>query len=368
MPIRARATAALVGALLVAFGMPQPADAGPVILLEADNGRVLYAEDQDHLWYPASLTKIMTAYLTFEAIKAGRLKLDDMVQVSEKAHLQAPSKLGLPVGGEVSVDLAIRSLIVKSANDVAVMLAEKVGGSEEAFVQLMNDTAKRLGMSRTRFVNPNGLPAPEQVTTARDLARLARAALKDFPEHRDLWALTEVRVGKQRLRSHNRLLGSLEGADGIKTGFICDSGFNVVASASREGRRLIAVVLGDPSGRERNARAASLLDHGFLTSDWKAMFGAPTLDTLPVDAAAKPVTSVRTSVTAWNCNARMAARKVVRKRATAAAKAKSGKTASAEAAQAPLAATAATGKAAPTKAPAAATGTPKTPPAKAATP
>jgi D-alanyl-D-alanine carboxypeptidase len=297
--------------------VPDTAVAGPAVLLEAGSGRVLYAEDQDHGWYPASLTKIMTAYIAFEEVKAGRLKLTDMLSVSETAHAQSPSKLGLPVGGEITLDLGLRALIVKSANDVAVMIAERISGSVEAFAERMNATAKRLGMTRTRFTNPNGLPAPDQVTTARDLARLAYAAIRDFPEQDAMWALQEVRIGKQRLRTHNRLLGGYEGADGIKTGFICDSGFNVVASATRDGRRLVAVVLGEPSGKDRNLRAATLLEHGFATSEWKRLFGSQTLETLPVDAAAKAVASVRTSVVAWNCGGRKpaVARKGVKRRA-----------------------------------------------------
>lgn len=330
----ARAASAIISAiasLAIAIAV-RPVLAGPVVLLEADSGRVLYAEEQDHQWFPASLTKIMTAYLTFDALKAGRLKPDDTVEVSEKAHVQAPSKLGLPVGSEITVDLAIRALVVKSANDVAIMLAEKIGGSEEDFVRLMNDTAKRLGMSRTHFANANGLPVPGQVSTARDLARLSRAVLRDFPDQAAVWALPEVRVGKQKLRSHNGLLRSFEGADGIKTGFICDSGFNVVASATRDGKRLLAVVLGEPSGRDRNLRAAALLDHGFETLAWKAHFGARTIDNLPIDPAAQEVRSVRESVVAWNCNGRKSARKIVRRKPAATATRKAGQqTKSAEA-------------------------------------
>lgn len=308
------------------------ADAGPALLLEADTGRVLYAEDQDHQWYPASVTKIMTAYLVFDAIKSGRLSMTDMVTVSDNAHVQPPSKLGLPVGGEIPVELALRILIVKSANDVAVMLAEKVAGSEEKFAALMNDTAKRLGMSRTHFINPHGLPVPGQVSTARDLARLARAVLRDFPEHQAMWTLAEVRVGRHRLRSHNHLLKSFEGADGLKTGFICDSGYNVVASATRDGKRLLAVVLGEPTGRDRALRAAGLLDHGFETAAWKADQGARSIDTLPIDARAEAVTSVRATVASWSCNPRrVAVRKVARKRAQAAAERKAARTKSAQA-------------------------------------
>lgn len=350
MQFRPQAAAAALAAILIAGSLSDPSLAsGPVLLLEPTSGRVLYAEDQDDHWYPASLTKIMTAYLTLEAIKAGRLNWTDSVQVSEKAHHQPPSKLGLPIGSELEVELALRSLIVKSANDVAVMLAERIAGSEEDFVQLMNDTAKRLGMTRTRFVNPNGLPAPGQVSTARDLARLARAVLSDFPDQQEFWAQHEVRIGKQRLRSHNKLLGSFEGANGIKTGFICDSGFNVVASATRDGRRLIAVVLGDPSGRERNARAASLLDHGFQSSEWKILFGAPSIDKLPIEPGARSVASVRSSVVAWNCNGRSPVKKPVRKKLSASAKAKIGKTAPSEPLQAATLAKSNQEKSAPTQ-------------------
>ena len=292
-----------VAALATSFA-GAPAAAGPALLFDAANGKVLYAEDQDNLWYPASLTKIMTAYLAFDALKSGRLTLEQKIKVSEKANLQAPSKVGLAVGQEMTVDLAIKALIVKSANDVAMMLAEAIGGSEEDFVKLMNDTARRLGMVRTRFVNPNGLPAPDQVTTARDLAKLARAVIRDFPDQVPLWAMAEVQIGKKKLASHNGLLRTLEGADGIKTGFICDSGFNVVASATRDGRKLIAVVLGDQSGRDRNVRAASLLEHGFQMQGWKQLFNSTTIDSMPVAEDAKGALSVRQTIVSWDCGNR----------------------------------------------------------------
>jgi len=312
---RSIAAALIVATIATGAAVNNPANAGPVLLFEADTGRVLFADDQDNEWFPASLTKIMTAYLAFEAVKSGRLNLSDTVVMSELAHAQVPSKIGLPVGTEISVDAAILSVVVKSANDASIMLAEKIAGSEAGFVRLMNDTAKRLGMSRTHFVNPNGLPVPGQISTARDLGILARAVLRDFPQHNDLWSLSEFQLGNQKLRSHNGLLRNFDGADGIKTGFICDSGFNVVASATRDGKRLIAVVLGEPSAKERSMRAASLLEHGFETAAWKAQFGVPTLERLPMDPAAKPVQSVRTSVTAWACNPRkQPARKVVRRK------------------------------------------------------
>ena len=289
--------------LCVALGLAfsVPAAAGPALLFEPSNGKVLYAEDADNLWHPASLTKIMTAYLAFTAVKAGKLKLEDKIPCSLVATLQPPSKIGLPVGGELTVDLAIQALIVKSANDVAVMLAEAIGGSETAFVEQMNTTAKKLGMTRTSFVNTNGLPDPGQITTARDLAKLARAVITEFPEFAHYWAAPDMRLGKRRLGSHNALLRSFPGADGLKTGFTCDSGFNVVASATRDGRRLMAVVLGETSGNERAVRAASLLEHGFQSYGWKELFNQTSLDSLPADPAAKGITTVRDSVYATDC-------------------------------------------------------------------
>lgn len=304
-PTRWSAAASAFAFSLLAFGH-QTASAGPVILFDVADGRVLYAEDQDHLWHPASLTKIMTAYLAFEAIKAGKIAKDTKLVVSELANGQAPSKIGLPVGGTMTVELAIQALIIKSANDVAVMLAEGISGSVEAFASDMNKAAKRLGMTKTTFVNPNGLPAAEQVTTARDLAKLSRAVMREYPDHAALWAQADMRIGRIRLRSHNGLLKTYDGADGLKTGFTCDSGYNVVATATRDGRKVAAVVLGEASGRDRNLRAAGLLEHGFETSGWRAALQqTATIDTMPAaaDATATP-TSVRASVMTWDCGNR----------------------------------------------------------------
>ena len=279
-----------------------PACAGPALLFEADSGKVLYSEDVDDSWYPASLTKIMTAYVAFEAVKTGKLTLDQKIVVSEAAFLQPPSKVGLGVGHDLTVEIALQALIVKSANDVAVMLGEAISGSEAAFVEKMNETAQRLGMTRSKFVTANGLPAPDQASTARDLAKLTRAVIRDFPEYARYWAMAEMRIGKIRLQTHNALLKTFEGADGFKTGFTCDSGYNVVASATRDGRRLVAVVLGEPDGSSRAIRAASLLEHGFQTQGWKQLFNTTTIDTLEVSKDAKPLASIRTSVAAWSCN------------------------------------------------------------------
>ena len=265
----------LIYALFLTLALAAPsASAKPTLLFDMSNGKVLYAEDADQLWYPASLTKIMTAYVVFDALKRGDVTFETKLVSSETAAKEPPSKIGLPIGAEMSMDLGLRALIVKSANDVAVMLAEAVAGDTAGFIRRMNDTAKRLGMTRTHFVNPNGLPVPGQVSTARDLGRLAVAVQRDFPQHAHYWKLPHFKIGKRRLRSHNSLLRTFEGTDGIKTGFICDSGFNIVASATRDGRRLVAIVLGSPTAKGRGIRAESLLEHGFLTHGWKLYFGS----------------------------------------------------------------------------------------------
>jgi D-alanyl-D-alanine carboxypeptidase len=301
-------------ALALMLGWSGAAAAGPALLFDAANGQVLYAEDQDQPWHPASLTKIMTAYLVFEALKNNTITLDQKIPVSANAHALPPSKLGLPVGAEITVNLALKALIVKSANDGAVMLAEAIGGTEEAFVRSMNKTALKLGMTQTRFVNPHGLPAPEQVTTARDLARLTRAILTEYPGHGELWAMSDMQIGRRRLRTHNGLLRTYEGADGLKTGFICDSGFNVVATATRDNRRIAAVVLGEYTSRDRNLRAASLLEHGFRTYEWKQLFSSATLDTIPVSAETTTPRSVREMVMSFACNGKRQARAVPTKK------------------------------------------------------
>jgi len=268
----------VIGAILVA---PSMASAAPALVFEPHSGTVLYAEDPDAKWFPASLTKLMTAYVTFRALKAGTVSRTTKVICSQKAKNQAPSKLGLPVGGSIPLDVALKVLIVKSANDVAVMIAEAVAGSQGAFITRMNQAAQQLGMTQTHFTNTNGLPDERQVTSARDMAKLARAIIVEFPEHADLFSTTQVQVGKKTMRTHNGLLVSFPGADGMKTGFICDSGFNIVASATRGGRKLIAVVLGETSVASRNSRTTDLLEKGFRRYFWKSMFG-PNLDRLAI--------------------------------------------------------------------------------------
>jgi D-alanyl-D-alanine carboxypeptidase len=274
--MRIGAVVGAVLALLLVSMTSEPARAAPALVIDAKTGLVLYAEDIDRRWHPASLTKLMTAYLAFEAMRDGKLSMEDKLVVSPTAHAEPPSKIGAPIGTEMSMPTALRALIIKSANDVAVMFAERIAGSVEAFAEKMNATAKRLGMTRTRFVNPHGLPDARQISTARDMAILARTLLKEFPEYAYLYAERSFRIGSAYMRSHNALLRVYEGADGMKTGFICDSGFNVVASATRGGRRLVAVVMGSYNSRSRTERAKALLNHGFAVYDWKEMF-APRL-------------------------------------------------------------------------------------------
>ena len=271
----------LVGAVLMA---PSEVFAGPALVFEPYNGTVFYAEDPDSLWFPASLTKLMTAYVAFEALKVGTVTPDTKLICSKEATEQAPSKLWLKEGESITLNVALKVLIVRSANDVAVMVAEGVAGSQEAFVARMNETAQHLGMTHTHYVNVNGLPQEGQVTTARDLAKLARAIIVVFPDHADLFSTEQVQVGKQVIRTHNRMLASFPGADGMKTGFICDSGFNIVASATRDGRKLVAVVLGEPSIVARTDLATDLLENGFKRYFWKSLFGT-SLDGLMVQAS-----------------------------------------------------------------------------------
>jgi D-alanyl-D-alanine carboxypeptidase (penicillin-binding protein 5/6) len=233
------------------------------IVVDAGSGEVLYAKRADSPRYPASITKVMTLYLTFEALEAGKLKLSDPVPISPRAAAQPPTKLGLRAGDSITVEDAMYALALKSANDIAVAMAEKLGGTESRFAALMTLRAQELGMTNTRFVNASGLPDSRQITTARDLAILSRAVMRDYPQHYKLFNTQTQVVRGQSLRNHNRLLGKMPGVDGIKTGFTNASGFNLAASAVRDGRRLIAVVLGGPTTAIRDANAEDLLLTGF---------------------------------------------------------------------------------------------------------
>jgi len=243
-----------------------PAWSGASILIDADTGKVLRADNATYPWYPASTTKLMTLYMTLSAVRDNRITFDTLFTVSRNANLQAPVKMGLPVGTQVTVDNALKMMMVKSANDMAVVLAEGVGGSVDDFAQQMTDTAHKLGMSESNFVNPNGLPADGQITSARDLAILARALIREFPDYSFYWHVPAIKFGRRIVRNYNPLLGRYPGADGMKTGFICASGFNLVATATRNNKHLIAVVLGAPSGAARAIKAAEMLESGFSQS------------------------------------------------------------------------------------------------------
>jgi D-alanyl-D-alanine carboxypeptidase len=252
-----------ISGFFASFLLAAPALAGPYVLIEADTGKVIAEQEAGRPWHPASVTKLMTTYVTFRAIRDGRLHVYSLLPISEFAASTSPSKAGFPAGQTVTVDNAIKLLMVKSANDMAVVLAEGVAGSQTAFVGEMNATAQLLGMSATRFKNPHGLPDDEQVTTARDMAILAQALIRDFPEHEMYFRIPVLQLGKRTLKNYNRLIDRYPGADGMKTGFICASGFNLVASAHRGNKRLIAVVLGSPNAVARAEQAATLFERGF---------------------------------------------------------------------------------------------------------
>ncbi|SHJ49943.1 D-alanyl-D-alanine carboxypeptidase family protein [Aureimonas altamirensis] len=233
------------------------------LVLDASTGRILYQENANELRYPASLTKLMTLYLLFEAVESGRLTLESPLTVSAEAASRPPAKLGLPVGTSITVREAATALAVRSANDVAVVVAEGVAGSEEAFARQMNARARAIGMSRTHFVNASGLPDEGQISTARDMALLALQLRTRFPAYQNFFTLKEFRFNGRRYEATNKLLGKVPGVDGLKTGYIRASGFHLVATAQRGNKRLIAVVMGGETGRARDARAEQLLETWF---------------------------------------------------------------------------------------------------------
>ena len=271
---------------LLSLAYVSQAGAEAQLLIEASTGKVLHAENATYPWYPASVTKLMTAYTTLRSVKEGKVSLNTLLTVSRNAAAQQPTKMGFKVGTTVTIDNALKMLMVKSANDIAVTIAEGVGGSLEGFADLMNANARRLGMTQSNFINPNGLPAENHVTSARDLAILARALIKEFPEYDSYWHISSIRYGNRVMRNYNSLIYRYPGADGMKTGFICASGYNVVASATRNGRRLIAVVLGSWSGAVRAQKAAQLLERGFNSGGLSWL--TPSLGTVdalaPIDA------------------------------------------------------------------------------------
>jgi len=248
-----------VGLFLAGVGDVRAAN----LVVDVETGQIVSADAPNHLWYPASLTKMMTVYVTLSEIAAGRLSFDDKIKVSAHAAGISPFRFGLKAGQVITVRQAINAAIVASANDAAVALAEKVAGDEDAFALRMTTMARSLGMARTVFRNATGLPDDGQVTTARDLAMLASALLRDYPEHYPLFNQRSVTIAKRSRGTVNSILGSYAGADGFKTGFTCGSGYNLVASAERDGRRLIGVVLGSPNRGQRVMEMTGLLNRAF---------------------------------------------------------------------------------------------------------
>jgi len=248
--------------------IPNPAVNGKdaYLILDATSGRELVADRADELRHPASLTKLMTIYLTFSALDSGRLSLGDALPVSINALNAPPTKIGLPPGGTVNVRDATMALVTRSANDAAIVLAEALGGDEATFAQLMTQKARQLGMTSTVYRNASGLPNREQVTTARDLAKLAFALMRDFPHYYAVFSVQSYPYRGRILENHNRMLLSYEGADGLKTGYTVASGFNLVMSAMRDNRRLIGVVMGGDSAGQRDRMMADLMDYGFASA------------------------------------------------------------------------------------------------------
>ncbi|WP_308219923.1 D-alanyl-D-alanine carboxypeptidase family protein [Roseomonas populi] len=276
MPLLSRATrwclacAALLAVSFlvpVALAAPSHAQSGDrryaAFVQDAGTGEVLFAADADALRYPASLTKMMTLYLAFEALRRGKVTEGTRIRVSRHAASRPPSKLWLRAGSTITVGDAMMALVTKSANDAAAALGEHLGGSEAGFARMMTRKARALGMSRTTFRNASGLPDRKQVTTARDIATLSRRLIRDFPERYAYFSASGFDWRGQYIGNHNRLLAAYDGADGIKTGYIDASGFNLAASAVRDGRRLVAVMFGGATGAARDAHVMALLDRGF---------------------------------------------------------------------------------------------------------
>jgi D-alanyl-D-alanine carboxypeptidase len=275
-----------IAVLAMALTGASRAHAEAKLLIEAATGKVLFAENATRPWYPASLTKLMTTYTVLREIKEGRISLNTLLTITPDAAKQPPTKMGFPVGTKVTVDNALKMMLVKSANDIAVAIADGVAGSVDKFADLMNENAARLGMTQSHFVNPNGLPAEHHVTSARDLGILARALIREFPQYDSYWHIHAIKYGNRIIRNYNHLLDRYPGADGMKTGFICASGYNLIGSATRDGRRLIAIVLGTYSGKDRTQQTAQLLERGFDAAPLSWL--TPSLGTVdalaPIDA------------------------------------------------------------------------------------
>ncbi|WP_267428111.1 D-alanyl-D-alanine carboxypeptidase family protein [Methylobacterium sp. GC_Met_2] len=279
--------AALTGLLGVSLAGIRAAEAVtvPILVADVDSGKVIYAQAPTDPWYPASITKLMTTYVALDLVRQGKVSLDSMITISAAAAAEPPSKMGFKPGTQLTLDNALKIIMVKSANDIAFAIGENLGGSVDNFAALMNETAQRIGMRDSHWYNPNGLPDPRQWTSARDMAVLARALIRDFPDSHDLFSISAIQFGRAVMANHNGLLGRYPGTDGMKTGFICSGGFNVVATATRNGRRIVTIVMGQPTPRERDVKAADLFDYAFSQN---AGWTSPTLDALPASTLPQP--------------------------------------------------------------------------------
>lgn len=261
-PPLANAVSAILAALLLLITLSSAAEANPKyasFVIDANSGKVLHERYADSPRYPASLTKMMTLYMLFEAMEQGKVRKDTRIVFSRHAASMQPSKLGIPAGKSISAEAAILALVTKSANDVAAAVAEHLGGTESNFAKMMTAKARALGMARTTFRNASGLPDSRQITTARDMATLGIALQEHFPEKYKYFSTRSFKFGKTSFRNHNRLLGRVKGVDGIKTGYIRASGFNLVTSVNTGGRSIVAVVMGGKTGASRDAHMEELI-------------------------------------------------------------------------------------------------------------
>ncbi len=287
-------------ALVAGMASAARAETGGYIVFDVATGEIFARHNADQAWYPASITKLMTTYVVFQMIKAGKLSFNSPVVMSAAAASQPPSKMGFPVGTVITIDNALKMIMVKSANDVAWAIGESVGGSRQAFVALMNDYAHRIGMTETSWDNPNGLPDPNNMTTAHDMGLLARALLREFPDYDFYFRLPGIQLGNRVIPNHNHLMDHYPGADGMKTGYICAAGFNVVASATRNGHRMVAVVLGARAARPRAELAAELFNRAFERVGSSNLFSFGQVDSLdsyrPGPEANQPVGDIHAEV------------------------------------------------------------------------
>jgi D-alanyl-D-alanine carboxypeptidase len=302
-PIRARRIA-VAAALAMVAGWLLPGTARAQIgseryaamVVEARTGRVLIAANADETRYPASLTKMMTLYMLFDALAEGRVQLTTPIRMSEEAASRPPSKLGLPAGATLTVEQAILALVTKSANDVAAAVGEHLAGSEERFGQVMTLRARAIGMTRTTFRNASGLPDPDNTTTARDMATLGLRLIRDHPTRYHYFSRVHFNWGRAMIRNHNRMLGDYDGADGIKTGYIRSSGFNIVTSAIRDNIRLVGVTMGGSSWVERDRHMGALLDQGFAQMGVAPRAPSSLMAAVPAVGAARAATAARAAV------------------------------------------------------------------------